>query len=111
MLDQKRKRSERYCRSKEMLKRQEELQRQDERDEILLQEELQAIEIELRRQRQRMQKGKKNGQKYQFAKNPPLAKPKQHWRKSLSWSAINSFHKEQFSHYTYKAIFLAGCIF
>ena len=94
-----------------MLKRQEELQRQDERDEILLQEELQAIEIELRRQRQRMQKGKKNGQKYQFAKNPPLAKPKQHWRKSLSWSAINFFHKEQFSHCTYKAIFLAGCIF
>ena len=94
-----------------MLKRQEELQRQDERDEILLQEELQAIELELRRQRQRMQKSKKNGQKYQFAKNLPLAKPKQHWRKSLSWSAIKSFHQEQFSHYTYKAIFLAGCIF
>ena len=94
-----------------MLIRQEELQRQDERDEILLQEELQAIEIELRRQRQRMQKSKKNGQKYQFAKNPPLAKTRQHWKKSLGSSAINSFHNEQFSHYTYKAIFLAGCIF
>ena len=88
------------------------MQRQDERDEILLQEELQAIELELRRQRQRMQKSKKNGQKYRFAKNPPLAKPKQHWKKSLSWSAINYFHKAQFSHYyTYKAIFLARCIF
>ena len=51
-----------------MLIRQEEMQRQDELDEIALQEELQAIEIELRRQRQRMQKGKKNVQKYQFAK-------------------------------------------
>ena len=52
-----------------MLIRQEEMQRQDELDEIALQEELQAIEIELRRQRQRMQKGKtRNVQKYQLAK-------------------------------------------
>ena len=71
-----------------MLIRQEELQRQDERDEILLQEELQAIEIELRRQRQRMQKSKKNGQKYQFANIPPLAKPKQHWKKA--WVRVRS---------------------
>ena len=52
-----------------MLIRQEEMQRQDALDEIALQEELQAIEIELRRQRQRMQKGKtRNVQKYQLAK-------------------------------------------
>ena len=52
-----------------MLIRQEEMQRQDTLDEIALQEELQAIEIELRRQRQRMQNGKtRNVQKYQLAK-------------------------------------------
>ena len=52
-----------------MLIRQEEMQRQGELDEIALQEELQAIEIELRRQRQRMQKEKKNVQKYQICKD------------------------------------------
>ena len=89
-----------------MLKRQEELQRQDERDEILLQEELQAIEIELRRQRQRMQKSKKNGQKYQFAKNRPLAKPKQHWKKKLELEC-----DQFFSQRTIFTLYIQGHIF
>jgi len=55
-----------------MLIRQEEMQRQDELEEIALKEELEAIEIELRRQRPRIQR--KNVQKYQLSKKYQLAK-------------------------------------
>ena len=63
-----------------MLIRQEEMQRQDELHEIALREELQAIEIELGRRRQKTKK--KNVQKYpkKLFKLFPLADLKLHWK-------------------------------
>ena len=87
-----------------MLIRQEEMQRQDELHEIALQEELQAIEIELGRRRQKTKK--KNVQKYpkKLFKLFPLAELKLH----LKWSCVKALQiviltrdTNLFSHYRY----------
>ena len=85
-----------------MLIRQEEMQRQDELHEIALREELQAIEIELGRRRQKTKK--KNVQKYpkKLFKLFPLADLKLHWKcvKALQ-IVILTCDTNLFSHYRY----------
>ena len=87
-----------------MLIRQEEMQRQDELHEIALQEELQAIEIELGRRRQKTKK--KNVQKYpkKLFKLFPLADLKLHWKCSCVKAlqiVILTCDTNLFSHYRY----------
>ena len=87
-----------------MLIRQEEMQRQDELHEIALQEELQAIEIELGRRRQKTKK--KNVQKYpkKLFKLFPLADLKLHWKCSCVDAlqiVILTCDTNLFSHYRY----------
>ena len=87
-----------------MLIRQEEMQRQDELHEIALQEELQAIEIELGRRRQKTKK--KNVQKYpkKLFKLFPLANLKLHWKCSCVDAlqiVILTRDTNLFSHYRY----------
>ena len=85
-----------------MIIRQEEMQRQDELHEIALQEELQAIEIELGRRRQKTKK--KNVQKYpkKLFKLFPLADLKLHWKcvNALQIVILTS-DTNSFSHYRY----------
>ena len=86
-----------------MLIRQEEMQRQDELHEIALQEELQAIEVELGRRRQKTKK--KNVQKYpkKLFKLFPLADLKLHWKfvNALLQKVISTCDTNLFSHYRY----------